>query len=164
MSGGTAGYARERDTWILKLEGDVRHPLSPAINALLDRAFADPELRCFLVDLSEVDAIDSTNLGVLARIANHMAEHGLPRPTLIVPGADIQTVLRSVCFDRIFHVVGETGDTAATLASLPGVETDERAMLALALDAHRRLCAIDDGNREVFRDVVELMERELRNG
>jgi anti-anti-sigma factor len=164
MNGGTARFAREGDTWILKLQGDVRHPLSPAINALLDRAFADPSLRHFLVDLSETDAIDSTNLGVLARIANHMEDQGLPRPTLIAPGADIQTVLRFVCFDRVLHLVTESGETRASLESLPEVDAEERAMLALVLDAHRRLCAMDDHNRAVFQDVVELMERELGNG
>jgi anti-anti-sigma factor len=161
MSEGTARYAQEAGTWILKLAGDVRHPLSPAINALLDRAFADPGLERFLVDLSDTEAIDSTNLGVLARIANQLARRGLPRPTVVAPGPDIRTILSSVCFDRIFHVVSEPGDTAAALEALPGLETGERDRLALVLDAHRRLCAIDESNRAVFRDVVELLEREL---
>jgi anti-anti-sigma factor len=161
MSEGTARYAQEAGTWILKLGGDVRHTLSPAVNGLLDRAFADPGLQRFLVDLSDTEAIDSTNLGVLARIANHMARRGLPRPTVVAPGQDIRTILSSVCFDRIFHVVAETSGTAAALEALPGLQTDERNRLALVLDAHRRLCVLDERNRAVFRDVVELLEREI---
>lgn len=161
MNEGSARYAHEDGTWILRLEGDVRHPLSPAINALLDRAFGDPGLRNFAVDLSKAEAIDSTNLGVLARIANHMTGAGLPRATLVAPGTDILTVLRAVCFDRIFAIVPEGGSIDAALEELPGAHTDQREALEIVLEAHRRLCAIDEGNLDAFRDVVELLEREL---
>jgi anti-anti-sigma factor len=161
MSEGTARYAKDDGTWILKLEGDVRHPLSPAVNDLLDRAFADPDLRHFVIDLSQAELIDSTNLGVLARIANQMAEEDLPRPVVIAPGADIQTLLRAVCFDNIFRVITEPADTHTALQDLPALEAEERETLALVLDAHRRLCAVDEGNRAAFRDVVEALGREL---
>lgn len=161
MSEGTARYAQEAGTWILKLAGEVRHGISPALNALLDRAFADPGLRHFVIDLSGTEVIDSTALGVLARIANHMTERDLPRPAVIAPGRDIRTILCSVCFDRIFHIVGEAGEQAVRLQALPELAADERETLALVLDAHRRLCAIDERNRQVFKDVVELLERDL---
>ena len=161
MSEGTARYAHEERTWFLQLEGDVRHPLSPAINALLDRAFADPALQYFVIDLSRAEIIDSTNLGVLARIANHMAERSLSRPTIIAPGPDIQTILRSVCFDRVFHVVTESADAPSPAEALPDLAADERETLALVLEAHRRLRSIDEKNREVFLDVVEALEQEL---
>jgi anti-anti-sigma factor len=161
VSEGKARYAQEAGTWIIKLEGEVRHTLAPAVNAVLDRAFADPGLRHFVIDLSATQAIDSTSLGVLARIANHMTGRGLPKPTLLAPGRDICTILCSVCFDRIFHVVTEAGECDISLEELPGLATDEREVLALVLDAHRRLCAIDERNREVFQDVVELLDRDL---
>ena len=161
VSEGKARYAQEAGTWIIKLEGEVRHTLAPAVNAVLDRAFADPGLRHFVIDLSATQAIDSTSLGVLARIANHMTGRGLSKPTLLAPGRDICTILCSVCFDRIFHVVTEAGEGDISLEELPALATDEREVLALVLDAHRRLCAIDERNRQVFQDVVELLDRDL---
>jgi hypothetical protein len=44
MSEGKARYAQEAGTWIIKLEGEVRHTLAPAVNAVLDR-LRDPGLR-----------------------------------------------------------------------------------------------------------------------
>jgi anti-anti-sigma factor len=169
MTEGSARWAEEGGTWFLKLGGDVRHTLAPAVNGLLDRAFATPGLEGFVVDLSEAEAIDSTCLGVLARIANHLSRAGLPRPTVIAPGQDIRTILAAVCFDRIFDLVAETDPAtapgaaplAAPLAALAGPPTGERERLALVLEAHRRLCAIDRQNREVFKDLVLLLEREL---
>ena len=55
----------------------------------------------------------------------------------------------------------EAGESGISLEELPGLATDEREVLALVLDAHRRLCAIDERNREVFQDVVELLDRDL---
>jgi anti-anti-sigma factor len=161
MSEGGARYAQDDGTWILKLSGDVRHPLSPALDALLDHAVADPELQNFVVDLSETETIDSTNLGVLARIANHMSARRLHRPTLVAPRPDVLTLLRAVCFDRIFDIVSGPQGATGPLEDLPSLETDRREALALVLEAHRRLCDIDQKTRDVFRDVVELIELEL---
>lgn len=162
MREGRARYAREDGTWIIKLEGDVRHPLSRGLNALLDRLCADPGLRQVAVDLSEAEAIDSTNLGVLARIASHMRNAGRPRPALIAPGPDIQTILRSVCFDRLFHILGSTPPAIEDLEDVPDLGADERASLTLMLEAHRRLSAIDAHNASQFRDLIDLLEREER--
>jgi anti-anti-sigma factor len=161
MGTGTAHYAHEDRTWILKLAGDVRHDLAPAVNALLDRAFADPAMRHFLIDLSEAHAIDSTSLGLLARIAHHLSARELPQAVVIAPGIDIQTTLRAVCFDRVFRLVTENAASGAPLEPLTELDASEREVLALVLDAHRRLCAIEARNRDVFRDVIELLEREL---
>lgn len=164
MGTGTVHYAHEHGTWILKLAGDVRHDLAPAVNALLDRAFAGPGIQHFLIDLSGAHAIASTCLGLLARIANHLSARGLPRAVIIAPGNDIQTTLHAVCFDRVFQLVTESAASGAPLEPLTELDVSERDSMALVLDAHRRLSAIDARNCEVFRDVIELLERELGDG
>lgn len=162
MTSGSARYARDDGTWILQLAGDVRHPLAPALNALLDRAFEDAALARFVIDLSATETIDSTCLGVLARIANHLSgsEHG--KPAIIAPGAEIAALLRGICFDRLFHLVTEPLLDPKRLAPVEPVAADERAMLALILEAHRRLCAIDAQTHAVFKDVVTALEQEQR--
>lgn len=162
MTSGTAHYAREGGTWILKLGGEVRHPLGPAINALLDRAFADPEFNHFVVDLSQTQLIDSTCLGILARIANQLQRIGGDRPTLLAPGEDIHEILRVVCFDRVFNLLTDEELGPAPLEALPEVAADERGRLALVLEAHRRLCELDAHTRDVFQDLVQALEEEQR--
>jgi anti-anti-sigma factor len=162
MTNGSARYANDAGTWILQLAGDVRHPLAPALNALLDRAFEDTALVHYLIDLSATEAIDSTCLGILARIANHLSgsEHG--RPVIIAPSADIAALLHVVCFDRLFHLVTESPIDSQQLGQLETRTADEHEMLALILDAHRRLCAIDTQTHAVFQDVVTALEQEQR--
>jgi anti-anti-sigma factor len=162
MTEGTARYAREGGTWHLKLGGDVRHTLGPALNALLDRALADPEYTQFVIDLSAAENIDSTCLGILARIGNHALETGGPRSTIVSPGKDMREVLLAVCFDRMFNLVDIAGATASDLAALPAAAVAENTMLSLVLEAHRRLCAIDERTHTTFRDLVAGLEAEAQ--
>jgi anti-anti-sigma factor len=160
MTEGTARYAREGGTWHLKLGGDVRHTLGPALNALLDRALADPEYTQFVIDLSAAENIDSTCLGILARIGNHALETGGLRSTIVSPSEDMKEVLLAVCFDRLFNLVDIAGATVSDLAALPAAPVGENAMLGLVLEAHRRLCAIDERTHAAFQDLVAGLETE----
>lgn len=164
MAEGTARYARESGTWFLKLGGDLRHPLAPALNALLDRAFADPAFEQMAIDLSAAENIDSTCLGILARIGNQAHDRDGPRPVIICNNSDINELLLAVCFDRLFNLVSDAGPVGEQLEPLPAAEADRRAMLELVLEAHRRLCKIDQRNNAVFCDVVRTLEDEARQG
>ncbi len=160
MEKASARYAREGGTWFLRLGGDLRHPLGPALNALLDQAFEAPETERFLTDLSEAESIDSTCLGVLARIANWARDRGAPRPIIVTTNEDITETLRAVCFDRLFELRGEAATQTGPLGEVAPADADAGQMTSLVLEAHRRLCAIDEKNAAVFRDVVEMLERE----
>lgn len=158
MTDGTARYAYEDGAWFIKLAGDVRHPLGPALNTLLDQAFAKPGSDRFVIDLSEAETIDSTCLGILARIANRTSAHDDPRSAIITGGGDIAELLLAVCFDRLFDLVDSTDATPTSLEPAPVIAIGRDEMLSLLLDSHRRLCAIDARTHAVFRDVVEALE------
>lgn len=163
MSEGRARFAREGGHWFLKLSGDLRHPLGPALDALLDRALGEPGYAGFLIDLTEAENIDSTCLGILARIAIHASRSGRARPIVLWAGEDIAEVLTAVCFDRIFNLVNAAEAPQAAgegLAPIPEVSAAEGPLLALVLEAHRRLCALDARNQAAFSDVVQALEQE----
>ncbi|MGF1642099.1 MAG: STAS domain-containing protein [Thiotrichales bacterium] len=158
MSSSSARYAREGGIWILKLAGDLRHTLAPAVNALFDHAFADAEFGGCAIDMAEVTMIDSTCLGVLARVANHHQEAGLDKPTIIGANADVVTVLESVCFEQLFHLEPSRVEPAAEFEQVPSVEVSKDDARALVLEAHRRLCAIDARTHDAFKDLVAALE------
>lgn len=157
---GTARYAREGGTWFLKLSGDLRHTLGPALNDLLDTAFGDSATERFLLDLSAAEAIDSTCLGILARIATWSREHDAPRAIIVTADEDIIETLAAVRFDSLFDLRSESAGGTGAWSDLPAAGTDAERMVALVLEAHRRLSALDERNREVFKDVIEALERE----
>jgi len=163
MASGTARYAREGGTWFLQLGGDLRHPLGPALNALLDRAFADPGFEQMVVDLSDAENIDSTCLGILARIGKQARQSGRAQPTIISNNDDISELLLAVCFDRLFTLVNARGLVGERMQPVPAPQTDTAAALELVLAAHRRLCEIDARNHSAFQEVVTALEDELQH-
>jgi anti-anti-sigma factor len=160
MDTSDARYAHEDGTWFIKLSGDVRHPLGPALNALLDQAFATPDTTQFLVDLSETKTIDSTCLGVLARIANWSRKKATAQPIIVASSEDITETLRAVCFDRLFDLRDQSIGGAEAFREISRQPADAAQMAELVLETHRRLCDIDERNKAVFQSLVEALEQE----
>lgn len=167
MADGDIRYATRNGVCILKLIGDIRYTTGPAavisrsLNTFLDRLFTSGDFEHVLVDMTETTAIDSTNLGVLARLVTAMEERGAQRPTLISTNPDITRTLESIGFDRAFELIREPRRFEEKLERLPTDEDSRRGMLRLVLDSHRRLMELNEENEEMFAPAVELLEAEL---
>ncbi len=160
-SAGKILHASVEGVHVLRFLGDVRYPLSPALEPFLDRLFADDEPVGFVVDLTEAESIDSTYLGVIARIANRMRKRDPRyRVTLVSTRPDLNVVLFAMGFDRVFDIVECGKPLPAEERAVPLGEASRETMGRTVLDAHRALMALSGRNRELFRDVVSLLERE----
>jgi anti-anti-sigma factor len=159
MSEGTVRYARRGDIHLLRFVGDIRYSLSPSLEAFLDQLFkgASPE-RC-LIDLSQVSSIDSTNLGLIARIANRMPRSPERRTVLVSNNADINEVLNAMGFSAIFDLVQHSDEFPEEMQPLPLRVSEPEALARTVLDAHRNLMAVSSVNEERFRDLVTLLEQ-----
>ncbi|MGM0575428.1 MAG: STAS domain-containing protein [Myxococcota bacterium] len=169
MADGDILYATHDGLCILKLIGDIRYTTGPAavisrsLNIFLDNLFEHEEFDHVLVDMTETTAIDSTNLGVLARLVTYMQERDAERPTLLSTRPDITRTLESIGFDRVFTIIEEPRDLDHELERLPQVEGSQREMLEIVLDAHRRLMELNEDNREMFAPAVELLDAEMED-
>lgn len=160
MAEGTIHYAEAEGTGVLRFAGEIRYTLANALNRFLDELFAKGEFKSLLVDLSQVDSIDSTGLGLLAKIANFVRQRDGVRPLLFSSRPDINAVLTSICLDDAFVLCdrGPEGPPGEALA--PGDPT-EAELGRTVLEAHRLLCAMNESNRAQFLNVVEAFERDL---
>jgi anti-anti-sigma factor len=164
MNPGHVYYAIAEHRGILKLTGELRYPLGQSLNQAVNMLFASPELQGTVVDLQETDFIDSTCLGLLARVATQQPATSRDRPVIISTHADINRLLETMGFDHAFNLVLEP-QTAATDSAKP-VElagATARVDRQVILDAHRILCEINEKNRELFQDVIEQLETEEGN-
>ncbi len=153
-------YAIGQGRCVIRMVGDIRYPLARGLDAAIRRACSDPETKEFLIDLREVCYIDSTNLGLLARIARWSIEEGQGRPTVVCENEDVNTLLRTLALDEVFLLVGGTASEPNGLGPVPEVGPDQEQMRLLMLEAHQVLSEINESNREEFRDVVELLSLE----
>ena len=164
MDNGRVLHASHDDIHVLRFIGDIRYTLSPSVDRFLDTVFSDMKPAGFVIDLTEADRIDSTNLGLLVRIANRMQALDARRVTIVSNRADINSVLISMALDEVFDIVENTDLETGTGQEVPQEKTDRASLERILINAHRALMDISEHNRAVFRDVVASLEKNRGRG
>ena len=159
MADGKVLHASQDGVHVLRYIGDIRYTLTPSITRFLDGIFAGPRPAGFVIDLTQTDSMDSTNLGLLARIAMRMQALDAPRVTLVSNRADINSILTSMALDEVFDIVDDTGMVPGNAQELPQADADKETLARTLIDAHRALMELSEHNREMFRDVVASLEK-----
>lgn len=159
MAEGQILYARCDQVHCLRLLGEVRYPLAPTLEHCLNRLLASGTHRPFAIDLTAVSAIDSTNLGLLARLASRLRQRGDPILTLISDNEDINELLLALGFDDVCHILPSSNDPSPKGVLLPDQSHDGKAAAHTVLEAHRALVALKQSNCDLFRDVITLLEQ-----
>ncbi|NQU42469.1 STAS domain-containing protein [bacterium] len=159
MAEGKILFTTKHDIWFLKLIGDLRYSLGPAFDALIDRLHDEENLKNVLIDLTEAVSIDSTNFGLLARIARMTWNRSKRRPVLISTNSDINMLLESMGFDQAFELVDDPQGMEESLDQIPSVDASRDEKAGLMLRAHQELIRLDEKNRDVFQNVVDLLEK-----
>jgi histidyl-tRNA synthetase len=113
-----------------------------------------------VVDLSRTDNIDSTSLGLLAKLSIQTERRFSFRPTLISTRRDITRILLSMGFDEVFDLVEEPLEHHEQLAELPELVASDDDVRQRVLEAHRTLMSMNEANRETFHDLVAALEAE----
>ncbi len=158
MANGKVLYATHAGVHVLRFQGEIGYVLGPDVQRFVDGLFTGAPPRGFVLDLRETTHIDSTNLGLLASIANRMRERGGPRVTLVSNRDDINEILFNMGFDEVFDIVPDTAPPPSDHRTLPVTTADRASLGRTMLDAHRTLMALNERNRQEFADVVSLLE------
>jgi len=135
MADGKILFADKDNRWFVKLIGDVRYTISSGFAALLDELPRRPVPEDVVVDLSEAESIDSTNLGLLARIARHMFACCQRKPLMVCPNDDISQELCSMGFDDVFIFLRAPHPLPGELEEIQAVETGPRQTAEMVLEA-----------------------------
>ena len=159
MDNGRVLHASHDGIHVLRFIGDVRYTLSPSIERYLDGVFDSQQPAGFVIDLTETDSIDSTNLGLLVRIARRMPAPGERRITIVSNRAEINSILASMALDEVFDIVEDTCPETGQAREVPCENADREALSRTLIDAHRALMDLSEHNREMFRDVVASLEK-----
>ena len=93
---------------VLKLAGDVRVLMSYTIDNYFTSLYNRAILEAMIVDLSETTGIDSTALGLLAKMAIQLRNRFNVKPSIISTNQDITKILKGMSFDIIFDISSST--------------------------------------------------------
>jgi anti-anti-sigma factor len=162
MGNGQILHGSHNGVEVLYYRGDVRHTLCVALDRYLQQLLQQPDIHGFVVDLTRAESIDSTNLGILARLARAMQKAKLPKVTLISNQPDINELLAAVGFDDVFTIVDAPVTAWDEPDEIHPLESGGPANGRLLLEAHRALMNLNEENRVKFRDVVKAFEEELK--
>ena len=160
-----AYYGQLTDTSVLRLVGQIRYALARRLRTFVDDVIAPAACADVFIDLREVDFIDSTGLGMIARIGRLTLEGRGRRAAIVVAPGDVEVTLRSAGFDDLFVLLAEFPyDPGVELREIPLADLDsshDSQMGHLILDAHRDLASVSEESRETFRQVIDSLEADL---
>ena len=161
MINGQVSYAAQAGVYVLRYSGAVNYTLAPGLERFFQHLIHRGSVSGLVFDLSAAESLDSTNLGLMARINEQVLETGGANSVIISGNEDIDAVLCSMGFDQTFDLspAGSNGpDACAELiaAEAPSATELRRTML----EAHRALVRLSEAGRLEFESVVACLERD----
>lgn len=147
--------AEHNGVFVLKLVGDVRLTLSSTIDQFVERMFACVSCQSVIVDLTETEGVDSTTLGMLAKMALFVRKQLHIRPLAVTDNDGIIRLLNSMGFEQIFDIQRTCAVCAVADYELQAATLDEKEAKARVLQAHQVLMTLNQKNRETFKELVD---------
>lgn len=158
MSNCRISAASEQGAHLLRLEGDVRLTMCTALDEYCERVFSDPDFASVAVDVTHATGLDSTVLGMLAKLAINTKERFGFKPALYSTNAGIDRLLSAMGFAQLFELYAEVNDAAAAADPLPLAPATEEQVRAKVIEAHRTLMSMSAENQAAFEELVRTLE------
>ena len=159
MREGTILAASRNGAYVIRLEGDVRLTLCTTIDDYFQRMYDDPEFASVWVDLCAAEGLDSTTLGLLAKLAITVRQRFGFQPAIYSCDPGINRLIRSMGFQRLFDLREEVCGNPDEAVAIPVVEGSEQAVKDKVIEAHRVLMELSPENRACFKDLLAVLEK-----
>ena len=144
--------------YVIRLVGDVRLTLCTTIDEYFQRMFDDPDFASVWVDLCDAEGIDSTTLGLLAKLALTVKDKFDFEPAIYSCDPGINRLLKSMGFQHLFDLHEEACSNPDDISEIPTVGGSEQAVKDKVIEAHRVLMGLSDENQARFKDLMSALE------
>jgi anti-anti-sigma factor len=150
------GLDKKNNFWI-KLVGDVRLPWCISLDTYCEKVIKQPGLKKVFIDLTDTDNIDSTTLGVLAKISNYSRKFRGNLPILISINDDIDRLIISTGLMSIFEIKKDFNINPDLFDNLPIVSSSDEEIKKSVIDAHEKLMELTKDNQLKFKSLVDYL-------
>jgi len=158
MNSGRILVANIGNVPILKFVGDVRVLMGATLENYFSTLYRKPILDRMIVDLSDTQGIDSTALGLLAKMSIQLRNRFNVSPTIISTNPDITRTLKSMSFDLISDIVEEPLTRKTDYDELSQVDETEDTVRQKVIEAHQTLMTLSEDNKVEFQDLVTALK------
>lgn len=161
MSSGRIEYASLDGTHIFKIIGEVRAYGCLSLDHLLNKVEQQTKIVGAVVDLTETTFIDSTVLGILAKLGLKLRQRHQIKPFMFSTNPDITTLANSMGLNQIFDIVTCCNQNPKICTTvLQDEQCDQSELLKIVLDAHRTLMQLNEQNKNMFEPLVNQLQKE----
>lgn len=158
MRPGQILVADHKGVYVIKMVGDVRLTLCISFDQFIDSMFSADNFSAVLFDLSEAEAIDSTTLGLMAKISLQGQDRHNIVPVILSTNPGINRILQTMGFQDIFTIVSELKTPVSPARELTADVNDELQVKEKVLEAHKILMGLNKENSATFRNLVKMLE------
>lgn len=158
MRPGQILVADHEGVYVIKMVGDVRLTLCISFDQFIDSMFGAEDFSAVLFDLSEAEAIDSTTLGLMAKISLQGQDRHNIIPVILSTNSSINRILQTMGFQDIFTIVNELQTPVSPSRELSADVNDEHQVKEKVLEAHKILMGLNQENSATFRNLVKMLE------
>ena len=159
MSQGKILISDKSDNYLLKLVGDVRLTLSGPLNRYMEILFGNNQVKSVVVDMLDAEGVDSTTLGLIAKLGLHCRESYQMNVKLFCQNPSIIRTLECMGFDEIIDIFQQSPNEFDTeLRSLEEVPAAVDEVRRQVLEAHKLLLKLNPKNSAEFTDLINALE------
>ncbi len=162
----TIRYTESEGFYFLSFEGDIRVTLCASFDDFIETIFAHEGMQGVVLDLSKAKNIDSTALGMIAKLsAKSLQALGHP-PTALSTNPDIDRILECMGLDQVLTMVSsfddslDTSQLVSNLENMPLSDHSTDELCEKVIEAHRVLMNLNASNQLEFRELVSSLENE----
>ena len=149
-------------SYLVKLRGYIRLTLCASLGRYMERIFgADDNPDQVLIDLSDATGLDSTTLGLIARLALHCQEKFHFKPLVFCDSPALLHDLHTMALDEFLDILPSTPPRPAEMQELPPVEAPASELKRRIIDAHKLLASINPERETEFLDLVRAIEQDV---
>ncbi len=154
-------FAESENECFIKIIGKITYSNNTGFDDFINKYIKAKESIKVLIDLSETTYIDSTNLGIIGRIAELMYTRKTDKPVIISTRAKITDILRTMGFHEFFIIVKDSINFSDELKNIPKVDEAAKERALTILKAHQTLMNMNDKNKNTFKNVVEVLKNQI---
>lgn len=159
MASGQILVAEHEGVFVIRMVGDVRLTLCVSFDEFIESMLHNDAFCNVLFDLTRAQAIDSTTLGLMAKISIGVRTLGKDHlPMVISDNPSINRILLSMGFDDIFQIVDKADIPPSIGTPLKDKVQDHDSVKTRVLEAHHLLMELNESNRTTFKELVETLE------
>jgi len=162
ITSGKILVASHNGIYLIKMLGDVRLTLCVPFDEFIESLFVKDDFYSIIFDMNQTQGLDSTTLGLIAKLAVKSREQKSIKPSIIGVDAGIYRLLDATGIIDLCEIIEHDSGVVETLETpkpLPVTDDakNELKVRKKVLEAHKVLVKLSDANKENFKDLIKTL-------